>query len=107
VEDAPGVLAASLADCDPLGNPHRQRHLRARLQSRATNAQVALGDRHCAGVFTTMGIALLGGRDFGARMAGAPKVAVINETFARHYFAANPSARVGLVPTNTMWKSWA
>jgi predicted permease len=37
--------------------------------------------------FRTMGITLLSGRDFSdADVAGAPKVAVVNETFARYYF---------------------
>jgi len=38
--------------------------------------------------FTTMGIPLLGGREFtAADTAGSPKVAIINETMARRYFA--------------------
>ena len=38
--------------------------------------------------FATMGIPLLGGREFtAADTAGSPKVAIINETMARRYFA--------------------
>src|SRR5262245_48161562 len=38
--------------------------------------------------FTTMGIPLVGGREFTvADTAGSPKVAIINETMARRYFA--------------------
>jgi predicted permease len=37
--------------------------------------------------FRTMGISLVAGRDFtDADVAGAPKVAVVNETFARYFF---------------------
>jgi predicted permease len=39
------------------------------------------------GFFATMGIPLLSGRDFGdADAAGAPKVAVVNEGFARYFY---------------------
>ncbi|HVT61017.1 MAG TPA: ABC transporter permease [Thermoanaerobaculia bacterium] len=39
------------------------------------------------GYFATVGIALVGGRDFGPQdRAGAPAVAIINETMARRYF---------------------
>ena len=42
--------------------------------------------------FDTLGIAVLNGRDFTERdAAGAPPVAIVNETFARYYFgSANP-----------------
>src|SRR6185503_2471422 len=39
------------------------------------------------GFFTTLGIPLLSGRDFGdSDIAAAPKVAVVNEAFARYYY---------------------
>ncbi|HZQ50983.1 MAG TPA: ABC transporter permease [Bryobacteraceae bacterium] len=39
------------------------------------------------GFFQTLGIPMLAGRDFSERdILGAPKVAVVNEKFARHYF---------------------
>jgi predicted permease len=41
--------------------------------------------------FATFGIPLLMGRDFGPQDAGGPRVAVVNQTLARHFFpAANP-----------------
>jgi predicted permease len=47
------------------------------------------------GFFATMGIPLLVGRDFEERdRAGAPRVAVVNQTFARHFFGeVNPVGR--------------
>jgi predicted permease len=47
------------------------------------------------GYFATLGIPLLAGRDFDARdRAGAPQVAVVNETFARYFFGkASPLGR--------------
>ncbi len=39
------------------------------------------------GLFKTFGVPLLAGRDFGpADVAGAPRVAIVNETFARYFF---------------------
>jgi predicted permease len=39
-----------------------------------------------SGYFRTVGMALLAGRDFtDADVVGAPKVAIVNETFAKHY----------------------
>ena len=45
--------------------------------------------------FETLGIPVLAGREFTARdIAGAPRVAVVNETFARYFFGAeNPIGR--------------
>jgi predicted permease len=40
-----------------------------------------------SGFFQTFGVPLLAGRDFGpADVAGAPRVAIVNETFARYFF---------------------
>jgi hypothetical protein len=49
-------------------------------------------NRYGSGYLKTMGIALLAGRDFDARdTLGAPKAAVVNEAFAKLFFAgANP-----------------
>src|SRR5262249_40242270 len=39
------------------------------------------------GFFSTLGISRLAGRDFtDADVLGAPRVAIVNETFARHFF---------------------
>ncbi len=45
--------------------------------------------------FSTLGTPLLGGRDFNSRDSNtAPKVAIVNESFARHYFGpASPLGR--------------
>jgi predicted permease len=48
----------------------------------------AQGNMVTPGYFATMGIPLLGGRDIEWRdREGAPRVAVVNETFAKHFFA--------------------
>src|SRR5262245_15413005 len=49
------------------------------------------GNRVTQGYFQTMGQPLLSGRDFTSQESKFPKVAIINETMARHYFGtANP-----------------
>ena len=60
------------------------------------------------GYFTTMGTAILLGRDFTAGdRADATKVAVINETMARYYFgAANPLGRLFSMPGYRGDPSW-
>jgi predicted permease len=60
------------------------------------------------GYFTTMGTAILLGRDFtAADRAGATKVAVINETMARYYFGtANPLGRRFSMPGYRGDPSW-
>jgi predicted permease len=60
------------------------------------------------GYFTTMRTAVLLGRDFTtADRAGATKVAVINETMARHYFgSANPIGRLFSMPGYRGDPSW-
>jgi predicted permease len=51
------------------------------------------------GYFATLGMRLLVGRDFEPRDAGGLKVAVINETAARHYFgASDPRGRLIYFP---------
>ena len=48
------------------------------------------------GLFTTMGIPLLAGRDFTARdTADAPKVAIVSERIVREYFPAGPGDALG------------
>ncbi|MDQ3917083.1 MAG: ABC transporter permease, partial [Acidobacteriota bacterium] len=59
------------------------------------DAQASFFNRVSPDYFKTMGVALLAGRDFGDEDApGAPKVAVVNETFARRLTAGeNPLGR--------------
>jgi predicted permease len=41
--------------------------------------------------FATLKIPMLAGRDFTERDAGTPKVAIVNQKFARHYFGDRPA----------------
>jgi putative ABC transport system permease protein len=43
------------------------------------------------GFFATLKIPMIAGRDFTERDAGTPKVAIVNQKFARHYFGDRPA----------------
>ncbi|HWS94611.1 MAG TPA: FtsX-like permease family protein, partial [Mycobacterium sp.] len=43
------------------------------------------------GFFATLKIPMIAGRDFTERDAGTPKVAIVNQKFARHYFGDGPA----------------
>jgi predicted permease len=81
-----GVESASMADVVPLGGDSliRSFHPAGRTDIPGTRPSVyAVGP----GYFRTLGIVMRGGRDFtDADAAGAPAVAVVNETFAKTYF---------------------
>jgi predicted permease len=82
----PGVRSASMADLVPLGGDSllRSFHPAGRTDIPGTRPSVfAVGPEY----FDTLSIPFVSGRDFGAvDGAGAPAVAIINETFAKTYF---------------------
>ncbi|HXB74345.1 MAG TPA: ABC transporter permease [Candidatus Acidoferrales bacterium] len=92
----PGVIRAAMADSSPLGNNTNNTTYVEGYQPRSDEPAL---DPNVSVItpeyFQTMGVRLLMGREFDARdTATAPQVAVINETFARHYFPGqNPLGR--------------
>jgi putative ABC transport system permease protein len=86
VAQIPGVSSASVADLVPLGGDPlvRSFHPAGRTDIPGTRPSTySVG----AGYFQTLAIPFLTGRDFDASdRAGAPAVAIVNETFARTYF---------------------
>jgi len=99
VKTLPNVRSVSLADCDPLGNHTGTDIFIEGYQPRSDEPQESPSmTRIAAGYFKAMGIPVMLGRDIGPQDGPhAPKVMVINETFARHYFPnRNPvGSRVG------------
>jgi predicted permease len=93
VRALPGVQAASVALVDVLGGGGRRQTVFVPEHNDESLADMNPDENLIsAGYFDTMGIPMLLGRDFTAEdTEGASKVAVVNESFAKHYFGAeNP-----------------
>ncbi|MGH9204129.1 MAG: ABC transporter permease, partial [Vicinamibacterales bacterium] len=86
IAQIPGVSSVSVADLVPLGGDSLARsfHPAGRTDIPGTRPSIySVGTRY----FRTLGIPLLKGRDFDTSdRAGAPAVAIVNETFAKTYF---------------------
>ena len=86
IAQIPGVSSVSMANLVPLGGDSliRSFHPAGRTDIPGTRPSTySLGPDYCR----TLGIRLLKGSEFGTtHRAGAPPVAIVNETFARTYF---------------------
>jgi predicted permease len=84
----PGVQAVSWADAVPLSFDITQRGMRVRGYEAAPSEDMEFAFNMVGpGYLTMIGLPLVRGRDFEATdRAGAPTVAIVNETFARRYF---------------------
>ncbi len=106
----PGVLSASFSFFSPLRGclnctvPKIDRAVPPSVTSTDSVGINEVGPNY----FTTLQIPVVSGRDFtDADQAGAPKVAIINETMARHYFGdSNPIGRHISVPDWNGDPSW-
>jgi predicted permease len=93
METIPQVRPASITGCTPLqGYGAGSRYMIAeghveRPEDRRRTAVAFVAPRY----FETLGIPLVAGRDFSFRDMGRPRVAIVNQAMARHYFpGANP-----------------
>jgi predicted permease len=88
VRNMPGVLSAALAGNEPL-NVHTGWSIRVRRSAGTEPEQASASVMFVSpDYFTTMGIALLRGRDFDARDVGAAaNPVIVNENFVRTYLA--------------------
>jgi predicted permease len=88
-----GVAGVAAAECGPFSGNNRGGNLTVEgYQPKADEYVGASQEAINPGFFKALGIPLRAGREFTERDgAGAPKVLVVNETFARRYFAGrNP-----------------
>jgi putative ABC transport system permease protein len=109
LETIPQVRSASISGCTPLeGCGSGARFLIAegrveRPEDRQRTAVVFVSPRY----FETLGIPLLAGRDFDFRDVGRPRVAIVNQAMARHYFpGADPVGKLVAIdpdPKNGGW----
>ena len=106
VQNTPGVVSASLAQCIPMGMSGQDAVdvLPAERQlQRGEAAPKTLDNVVTPDYFSTMGIRILRGRAFSdTDTADTPPVAIVNEQFARHYWPnENPlgkQLRIGDAP---------
>jgi predicted permease len=96
VRELPGVSSASIADDAALTGNTSRRTIRVQGYESKTDEDMspwtnAVGHDY----FRTMGLPLIAGRELTERdVAGAPPVAVVNETFAKYFFGTdNPIGR--------------
>ena len=105
----PQVRSASASGCFPLeGCGSGGRNLipeghANRPEDRRMTALVFAGPRY----FETMGIPLMSGRDFEFRDVGQPRVAIVNQAMARHYFpGVDPIGKRVAIDTNPKDGGW-
>jgi len=91
----PGVISAAQVMMTPVGGGGWNNDVGPDGTVAANSGKDVWFNRTGPGYFQTMGIGLVAGRDFNDRdTANSPKVAIINETFARKYFGGqNPVGR--------------
>jgi predicted permease len=92
----PGVVAVSLADNALLTGSTSRRTIRVQGYEAQQGEDMNPWTWEIGpGYFATLGVPIVAGRDFTERDAdGAPLVCIVNETFARYFFAAeNPIGR--------------
>jgi predicted permease len=97
IAGAPGVASVVVTDSIPLNGGNRSDGFRAVVKPKSSANSPALPDpivemyMVTPGYFEVMGIPRLAGRDFAGESADGPKVAVVNEAFARRLFGTeNP-----------------
>jgi predicted permease len=87
VAGIPGVISAAATDSVPLagGNRSDAFHAESGLKSTGPDPSVEMY-MASPGYFETMGIPRIAGRDFANESPDAPKVAIINQALAEHFF---------------------
>jgi putative ABC transport system permease protein len=82
-----GVASVSLSDLTPISGSNWNEMVKSDDYTPATNEETPWVNAVSAGYFTTMGIPLLAGRDFNTGDSpNSPKVALVSESMARHFF---------------------
>jgi predicted permease len=82
----PGVMSAACTDVVPLSGGNRSESFRAEGRPLASAGQSVDVYMATPGYFDTLGIARIAGRDFEDDLPTAPKVAIVDEAFARQVF---------------------
>jgi predicted permease len=106
----PGVRSASITGCTPIqgcGSGSRYVSVEGyveRPEDRKWNSVVWVAPKY----FETLGIPLIAGRDFTFGDAGRPRVAIISQAMARHYFPnGNPIGKHVTVVRDARVSNWS
>jgi len=88
LEALPGVTSVAAAQLTPLGNNNMSTSITAEGYQASEDEDIECElNLISPGYFQTMGVPLVAGREFtGADRADAPKVAIVNEAFAKYFF---------------------
>jgi predicted permease len=88
----PGVRSAALCVVPPLSYDEWDSSITVEGYATKPGEDMNAWDNYVSpGFFSTLKIPMLAGRDFTERDAGMPKVAIVNQKFARHYFGDSPA----------------
>lgn len=94
----PGVISATDAYTTPMGGSVWDTDI----ESDERRTGPSNGNRIGPGYFATLGTRFVAGRDFDARdVPGSPRVAIVNESFARAFFTGDPIGRRFRIPSDT------
>jgi predicted permease len=109
LETIPGVRSASISGCTPIqGCGSGGRYVNAegfaeRPEDRLWNQLVLVAPKY----FETLGIPLIAGREFTFSDARKPRVVIINEAMARHYFpSGNPLGKHVMIVRDARTGGW-
>jgi predicted permease len=93
----PGVVDASASSVTPVGNDSWNNVIKIDgFSPKSEDDALVWFNEVSDGYFTTLGATFIAGRDFGATEDPvSPKVAVVTEALARHFFAGNVNAAIG------------
>jgi putative ABC transport system permease protein len=101
----PGVRSAALAEIVPLSNRGMADNFAP--DGRPDDQRIAFYNAISPGYFTALGIPLAAGRDFTpADRAGAPRVAIVNETLARGFWPGRSPLGQGLATVDDPSRGW-
>jgi putative ABC transport system permease protein len=106
----PGVISASITGCTPIqgcGSGSRFVTVEGyveRPEERKWNSVMWVAPKY----FETLGIPLIAGRDFTFGDAGRPRVAIVSQAMARHYFpSGNPIGKHVTVVRDARVNNWS
>jgi predicted permease len=98
IRSLPGVISATDAYTTPMGGSIWDTDIESDEQKTGSTN----GNRIGPGYFATLGTRFIAGRDFDARdVPGSPRVAIVNESFAKAFYTGDPIGRRFRIPSDS------